>query len=90
MSNTETGRATARPWEITNESSAYMEGTIISRGNTEIAGVWSEADAALIVKSVNHHDELVDLVRRALDGDDPLVWNPQARDLLTKIGATDG
>jgi len=50
---------TPGPWTVSNESSAYMEGTIIigPDGIHEIAGVWKAADAAYIVQCVNAYKE---------------------------------
>lgn len=62
---------TKRPWAISQRSSPYMEGTIVSVGELEVAGVWKDDDAEFLVRVINAHDEVREVlltVKQFLDG----------------------
>lgn len=68
--------ATNRPWMILCHNSPYMEGTIVAVGETEVAGVWNEADAEFMVRAVNTFDQAREALKDAcltyaVHGDQP-------------------
>lgn len=60
---------TPTPWALSDDSSAYMEGTLVvdPGSDVEIAGVWKESDARYIVHCVNHHEQLVEALERLVE-----------------------
>lgn len=81
--------ATARPWRVSSD-----KGTIIGDDERLLANAWvgprpceeCEANAALIVRAVNCHDELVALVTEAVE---LLEWVEKRRNPQWDGDATD-
>jgi hypothetical protein len=78
----ETSKATKRPWSRGNRGAMFMapsherwvvrgpEGEYVARINNPVRSTEeSEANAELIVRAVNAHDELVAALREVLDND---------------------